>query len=367
MDKEKIFQFALHLLPRIGFKIWKDLITHFKSATEVYANPEKLKNISAYNNLYDLIVDTRFVEEAEKILLDHEQKNIQVISFYDKEYPERLRQIYNPPCFLYKSGNLDLNNLKFIAIVGTRNPSDYGKTIVKNIIEELKAYNVVLVSGMAYGIDILAHKYSLNNKIKNLGVIAGGIDKIYPQYHIPVYKQIISDGGAVITESPLNTTPENYLFPERNRIIAGCSDAVLIIEAGHKSGAKITAKYANDFNRDVFAVPGNIFVETSTGCNELIKNNQAQLVTSFEDIANVINLEKIDNKEGNNEKIDKYENLTHEEKIIVEIIKNNPNMSADEIFYKMNIDNNCKLSAILLNLELNGILELLPGDRYKVI
>ena len=363
--QEKIFQLALQLIPNVGFKMWKELISEFNTATDLFTNLQELRHLKKYKDIYEYIIKKTFVEDAEALLLKHEKENIQVISFFDEEYPYRLKQIPNAPCFLYKNGNLDLNNKNFVAIIGTRSSSRDAEKLVKKVVEGLKNYNIVIVSGMAYGVDILAHKYSLVNEIDTLGIVAGDVKKIYPQYHRPVCREIIASGGAMISESPLGTVAENFLFPARNRIIAGCSDVVVVVEAGKKSGAIITANCANEYDREVFAIPGSIFAETSVGCNDLIKNNKAHLLTCAEDIVEMMNWEQ-DSCKKNLPKENNFENLDSDSRSIVETIKKYPEISLDEIFDKTNI-NSAKLSAILLELEMENIVETLPGDRYRLV
>ena len=175
--QEKIFQLALHLIPNVGFKMWEALISEFNSAVNIFANPQELQHIKKYKDIYKYVSNKSFVDEAEALLLKHEKEKVQVLSFFDEEYPFRLKQIPNAPCFLYTYGNLNLNNKKFLAVVGTRRASRNAHSLVKHILESLKNYDIVIVSGMACGVDILAHKYSLLNEFATLGVVAGDVKK----------------------------------------------------------------------------------------------------------------------------------------------------------------------------------------------
>lgn len=358
------YQLALSMLPRVRFKLWHEAMTIYPSATELYSNPTRLLNHKNLSFLYEYVIRQDCLTAAEKILSSHAKANVEVISYFDDTYPHRLRHISDPPCFLYKRGG-GLNQLRILSIVGTRDASQYGKDVVAGIVKGLSAYDVTIISGLAYGIDAVAHREALRNGICTIGVIAGGIDKLYPRSHKPLCEEIIKEGGAVVTESPLGVKPENYLFPRRNRIIAGCSDAVLIAEAGLKSGALITGACANDYDRDVFAIPGNVYSKTSEGCNAMIRDNKAHLATCAEDIADIMNWPRKETNEEKSEKTMVTVELQGQEKIIFDIIKDNPKIHVDVIAEKANIPC-CQLATILLQLELGNLVDLLPGDKYKI-
>ncbi|MBQ2350517.1 MAG: DNA-processing protein DprA [Cytophagales bacterium] len=357
------YQLALSLLPRVGFKIWHEAIKVCNSAKDLYSNPSILKKYKVLSWLYDYVLRQDGLTTAEKILLSHARVNVEVISYFADTYPHRLRHISDPPCFVYKRGG-DLNTLRMISIVGTREASQYGKDVVAGIVKGLRTYDVTIISGLAYGIDAIAHRESLRNGICTVGIIAGGIDKLYPNSHKPLCEDMIKAGGAVATESPLGVTPENYLFPRRNRIIAGCSDAVLIVEAGLKSGALITGVCANDYDREVLAIPGDVYRTTSEGCNAMIKYNKAHLVTCAEDIAEIMNWTRNKTEEEKTDHTTQV-SLQGQEKIIFDIIKDNPKIHVDTIAERSNITD-YKLANILLQLELDNLIDLLPGDKYKI-
>lgn len=296
------------------------------------------------------------------------KEEVKIISFYDDRYPRKLKEISSAPCFLYVKGDLDLNSLKTLSVVGSRTPSDYGKEMVKKIVREISEYEVSIVSGLAYGIDFLSHDEAIKNNITTIAILAGGLDKVYPVVHKPLAESIVSRGGALMSESPLGVVPENFHFPARNRIIAGFSDATLVVEAGLKSGSNITALCANDYNREVFAIPGNVGNTLSVGCNNLIKKNQAHLTTCAEDIVEIMNWDKkaIGNKnEVKNEKMKTSipKNLDADSKKILIELQRCDSLSIDELLDKTDIPLD-RLSMILLQLELLNLIKILPGNRY---
>ena len=364
-DEEKIYQIALSKIKNVGFVLWKNFIEHFGSATDLYTkNQTTLRQIHKYPTVCQEILNRAHIDESEKLLNEHKHNGINIISYFDNQYPYNLKQIASPPMFLYYKGNMNTKHLHTISIVGTRTPSQYGKNITENFVSALTEYNVDIISGLAYGIDITAHNCALQNNIRTIAVLASGLDKIYPNQHKPIANMILDHDGALISEFPLHTDPNSFNFPTRNRIIAGYSDATLVIEAGEKSGSIITAMRANDYDRDVFAVPGNINSSTSAGCNMLIRNNIAHLVTSVEDIAEIMNWTKDDTNicvqpETN---YDKFDELT---KNIIYIIQKHPNISSDNILNSVDIHIQ-RLSSIILQLELDGIIEVVQGDKYRL-
>eukprot|EP01132_Coremiostelium_polycephalum_P000002 gene2-3_t len=285
-EQEKLCQLALSYVQGVGFSTWRNLIAHFKTAKAIFANApctlkEELPGILPHI-LAQIISKHTFVA-AEKSLITHQKQGIQSISFFDDVYPARLKHTYHPPCFLFTQGNIPFESAKVVSIVGTRKATNYGKEVVEKLIKGLSSYGeVVVVSGLAYGIDVHAHTACLQIGLSTVGVLAGSLDRIYPAVHKNIALKMLEKGG-LVSELPVSSTVEAFQFPKRNRIIAGLSDATLVIEAGAKSGTSITAKLANDCNREVLAVPGPIDAPYSIGCNELIKTQQAHLLTSVED------------------------------------------------------------------------------------
>ena len=369
-EEEKIYQLSLNMIHGVGGQLWKNLITDFGegSAKNVFhATKNDLYSYIKNENIISDILSKKHISITERILRQHKNNNVDIVSFFEESYPLKLKQINDPPAFLYIKGQNILNSKKIISIIGTRTPSTYGEVNTEIFIRDLQYYDVIILSGMAYGIDALAHINALKYCIPTAAIIACGIDYIYPQQHKYLYDKILQQDGAIISEYPLGTKPEKYFFPARNRIIAGCSDVVLIIEAGDKSGTLITAMCANDYDRDVFAVPGDINKITSLGCNKLIKKDIAHLATNVEDIAYIMNWEKRNNVlQGNVEK-KKCEYILDENlNNVLNVIKQNQDISIDGIAMKLNIPTSTLTSWILL-LECNGLIKTLPGNRFQVV
>ena len=369
MNEELIYQLAIFHTKGVGFSIWKHLIDTYKSATNLFNNStqiyENINNV-LYKKIILDIVNKTHLSKAESIFNNNNNKEYKIISYYDEDYPYRLKETYNPPAFLFTKGNTSiLSNKRILSIVGTRSPSTYGKEVTNFLIDSLKDYDITFISGLAYGIDIIAHKKTLEYKIPNIGVIAGGLDKIYPSVHKPIAQQIIENNGILISENPLGVVPESYHFPSRNRIIAGCADAITIIEAGNNSGSLITAYYGNDANRDVFAVPGNINTSTSIGCNKLIKNNIAKMITNGDDIVIDMNWIKSSHVLKENKNNNNLKSLDEDSQKVLLIIKDNPKIFIDNLAAKTDIEIS-KLSVILLKLEIKKIIRTYPGYKYEI-
>ena len=355
-------QLALKLIKGVTGNIWRNLITEFGSADVIFKlNKSELLQVVKNSDICDSIINKCTFSEADEIIEKHEKSNVKIISYFDSGYPYRLKEIYDPPCFLYCKGNNLLNNLRMLSIIGTREPTNYGINNCKKFVFDLKNYDITVISGLAYGIDVVAHQEALNNNIPTLSVLAGGVDIIYPAIHKSIYDKIIGNGGCIISEFPNGTKHDKFRFPLRNRIIAGLSDGILVIEAGEKSGTEITALCGNEYNRDVFAIPGNINSLKSIGCNKLIKSNKALLVNKAQDIAEYMNWNIAGNSELKKEKII----LSDESLEIYNFIKKKNSTTFDEIYQEFDIDTNM-VSSILLKLELNNLIKSINGDKYSV-
>ena len=367
-NDELIYQIALSRVKGLGFSNWKSIIEIVKSAE----NKKELSSIIKNENSIEDIFNKSTLKEAEEIFENNINK-VEIISYFDKDYPLKLQQITNPPCFLYLKGTNILNNERILGVIGTRNPTNYGIDNVKYFLTDLCDYNITTVSGLAYGIDIKAHRESINNNIPTIAVLASGLDNIYPKEHKKDFYNIIEKGGCVISEYELGINIEQYKFAARNRIIAGLCEGLLVIEAGNKSGTEITAYYANEYNREVFAIPGSIYSDKSIGCNNLIKNNIAHLVINYEDILNSLNWNENINSINNNKnnKNDKkninINNLGEDYINIFNFIKNKKIALLDEIIDNFYNINESKISTILLKLEMKNIIFQLPGNKYKIL
>lgn len=366
MDQNRLSLLALHFIPGIGDHIIRQLISYCGSADKVFRTPRgKLLKIPGVGSVTaDVILKGSQFKKAEKEIATAEKNDVQLLFFTDKNYPARLKQLNDAPSLLYVKGNVNFENSKTVGIVGTRKSTDYGKTCVEELVEGLVSHGALIVSGLAYGIDIIAHKQAIKNSLPTVGVLGSGIDVIYPMAHRDVAKKMEQQGG-IVSENPFGTKPDAHNFPSRNRIIAGLSDALVVIEAAEKGGALITSDIANSYNKDVFAFPGNIGRSFSAGCNNLIKSNQAHLITSVKDLEYIMNwhagVDSTKNITSNATDL-----LNDDERIIYRILKENDNpLSVDEISWRSGVTIN-KLAALLLALELKGTIVSLPGKMFKL-
>lgn len=360
-----LHEIALTMVKGIGGITIKSLISYCGNAEEVFKSKknqlEKIPGIGGVTA--EAIIKHKTFERAEKEINFIEKYKIEPLFITSNNYPKRLRNCYDAPALLYFKGNTNLNNQKIVAIVGTRNATSYGKAFCDKLVEGLQRHGLLVVSGLAYGIDIAAHKAALNHKMATIGVLGHGLDRIYPALHRPIAEKMLAQGG-LLTEFPSETNPERSNFPKRNRIIAGMADATIVIEATRKGGALITAEIANSYNKDVFAVPGRVDDEFSDGCNFLIKTNRAQLLTRVEDIEYIMGW--MDDKLIT-QKIEPQLllDLSPEDQKIVNLIKENGSIPIDDLQFKMNIPQS-KLAMALLNLEMQSVIVSLPGKVYRL-
>jgi DNA processing protein len=365
MDTSKIYQVAINLLPGIGNMLARQLISYCGSADKVFLHSKKkLMQIPGIGNkIANSIQNHVTFQAAEEIISKCNRQNIQILHFTDDDYPQRLQQLYDAPDILFYKGNAKLNHSKIISIVGTRRVTSYGRAVTERIIQDLRKHNVTIVSGLAYGVDHIAHQEALNVGLPTIGVIAGGMNNIYPALHINTVKKMYLQGG-IITEHEPDIIPEAHFFPERNRIIAGLSDAVIVIEAAKKGGALITAEFANNYNSEVFAVPGQIGQNYSKGCNNLIKSYKANIFTAVEDLEYILNWEPAQQEESNN--VLNSADLSIPEKKIINVLQKNINgIIIDDLSWKSQIPIN-QIATHLLNLEFRGFVKALPGKKFRI-
>lgn len=351
---------ALSTVPNVGPIRFTSLVKHFGSPEAVLSASEK--ELSDFPDIGPVIASNikRKVdwELAEKQLELMEKNQVQLLTFRDEAYPENLKSIYDPPPFLFKKGEIKNEDKNAIAIVGCRAASQYGKQIAEKIGRELAKRGITIVSGLAWGIDSIGHLSALEENSRTIAVFGSGLDIIYPSENKKLAERIILN-GAVLSEFFLGTKPEKQNFPRRNRLISGLSLGVVIIEAGVKSGALLTARHALEQNREVFAVPGNIGTKTSEGTNRLIKQG-AKLVTSVEDILEELNL-FAESQEKRPPEID-FSSLPDTEKNIFQLISNEP-YHIDKIAQDTSMTTAQALS-VLLSLELKGLVKQLSGMMF---
>lgn len=361
------YRIGLCLLPLIGDINAKKLLAYCGSAQAVFHEKKsKLLKIPGIGEaIADAIINNKNVLDRADEEIEFIAKNdVKALFFLDDNYPHRLKNCYDCPIMLYFKGNVNLNNSKVIGIVGTRQATEYGKNFCNQLIQDLAEYQPLIVSGLAYGIDGAAHKAAIDYNIPTVGVLAHGLDTIYPALHKNMAEKMLKNGG-LLTEFLSKSNPDRENFPKRNRIVAGMCDAIIVVESGRKGGALITAEIANTYNRDVFAVPGKINDLHSQGCNYLIKVNKAALIESAADIEYILGWEK-EKKESKPIQRSLFVELNEEEQVIVNILKNESPCSIDNLCIKANMQSS-KVVAILLNLEFNGIVSCLPGKHYKLL
>ncbi len=365
MDQNRLSLLALHFIPGLGDYLIRQLVSYCGSPEKVFKMPKgKLLKIPGVGSITaeGIILGKPFAE-AEKELRKAEKEKVDLIFYTDKNYPSRLRQINDAPTMLYAKGKMDLENPKAVAIVGTRQSTAYGKECVENLVKDLVLHQALVISGLAYGIDIHAHKQAVRHGLSTIGVMGSGMDVIYPSAHREVATKMMENGG-LLTEHPFGTQPDAHNFPARNRIVAGLSDAIIIVEAAEKGGALITADIANSYNKDVFAFPGNVKQSHSAGCNNLIKSNRAHLITSVRDLQYIMNWD-VGVKPAKAEPVI-LEGYTQDEQLIIKtLLENNKQLMIDEISWKTNLPIS-RLASILLTLEFKGLMASLPGKVYKL-
>lgn len=364
MDKDLQYKIALTLIPKIGHLNAKKLIAYCGGVEAVFSesvvNLNKIPNIgrSIINSLKSADVMNRAEMEMKYI----EKNGIQTLFYLDEEYPNRLRQCDDGPTLLYYNGNADLNTAQILSIVGTRQASNHGTEICEEIISEFKNTNTLIISGLAYGIDTCAHKNSLKYGLQTVGVLGHGLDKIYPAENRKFADKMIEQGG-LLTEFKTGTKPNRENFPMRNRIVAGLSDATLVVESKARGGSLITAFLAIDYNRDVFAIPGRPKDENSAGCNMLIKKNVAHLVNNAKDIKELMNWEE--NQEKPVAQKQMFVELSNDEEFIMNHLSDTPT-SVDQLSIISKLPMS-KTTSLLLALEFKGLVKSLPGKMYKCI
>lgn len=360
----RIYQIALSQLQGIGPKKAKILVSFLGSEEAVFK--ESTQALSKIEGIGTSIVRSLNREVAINLAkkeIDYIEKNsIRTIFYQDEEYPNKLRHCDDGPVVLFGKGKLDFNS-RNIAIVGTRKATPYGKKMVDEFIEDLVDYDVQIISGLAFGIDIHAHKKSLEKKIPTIAVLGTGFDKLHPAEHRNIAVQMEQEGG-IITEFLGESVVDASNFPKRNRIVAGISEATVVVESADKGGSMITARLAMDYNRDVFAFPGNADKFSSAGCNSLIKSNKAMLITSAEDVIKTMAWEN-ENAFGSVQ-TNLFVELNPEEDKIVTALREKGELDIDNLGHSVGLTSS-QMALHLLNLELKGAIEALAGKKYKAI
>lgn len=367
MHNELLYQLALTLVPNIGDVQSKILVQHFGDARSIFKTKtsllEKIEGIGSIRA--NSIKDFDDFHIAEKELEFIEKYKIKTFFLTDKEYPQRLLNCYDSPTLLFYKGSADLNASKIVAIVGTRSYTEYGKQFTEKLVKDLSEQNITIISGLAFGIDAFAHRAALKNNLPTVGIVGHGLDKIYPSDHAGLAKDMIKNNGGILSEFFSGTKPDKHNFPLRNRVVAGLSDATVLVETNIKGGSMITGNLANAYNRDVFAVPGRTTDTKSSGCNHLIKNNKAILLTDADELLDVMGWkEKTKTKTKKQKEL--FIELSPEEKQIIQLLQEKDSVSIDEINLSSGLSSS-SVAAALLNLELQNVVASLPGKMYRLI
>ncbi|MFT5646068.1 MAG: DNA processing protein [Aureispira sp.] len=364
-EQDLFYLLALQRVEGVGDIIAKKLLTHCGSAEAVFKT--KTTQLAAIDGVGSMLLrslkDKSIFQKANLELEFIKSNDFNAISFQDKKYPDRLRHCIDGPLLLFTSGNIDLKNRKIISIVGTRQITSYGTEFCRKLIEDLAPLDPIIVSGFAYGVDIVAHQLAMEQKLQTIGVLAHGLNQIYPKTH-KKYVAKVEENGGFMTEFWSSSNPDKENFVRRNRIVAGMSEATIVIESADRGGSLITANIANDYNRDVFAVPGRVTDKYSQGCNNLIKTQKANVLTSAADLVYILNWDiQKDTKpvqkqlfvtlEDDEQKV--YDYLLKTGKELMDIIA----LRCDFPIYK--------ISGMLLNMELKGVVRPLPGKLFEAI
>ncbi len=364
-EDDLLYVLALQKVDGVGDVMAKKLIAHCGSAEEVFKTPKN--KLASINQISSIIIknltDKSIFEKAENELQYIQNHQIQTMYFQDDNYPMRLKHCYDGPVLLFSAGNIDLENPRIISIVGTRQITSHGTEFCRKLISDLAPLNPIIVSGFAYGVDIVAHQAAMDMGLQTIAVVAHGMSQIYPAVH-KKYVRRIEENGGFLTEFWSGGNPDKENFVRRNRIVAGMSEATIVIESAERGGSLITANLANDYNRDVFAVPGRTSDKFSQGCNNLIKTQKANLLTSAADVMYILNWELENRKKVIQKQL--FITLEPDEQRVYDYMQANGKSEMDLIAIKCQLPI-YKLSSILLNLELKGVARPLPGKMFEAI
>lgn len=365
MLQEKLYQLALGMIPGIGSVYTRALISHFGSAERVFQIPKgKLLQVPGIGRvLAEALSNTReALMKAESQLAKAEKEHVRLLFYTEPEYPARLKEVADAPVLLFVKGNVDMNISRTVAIVGTRSATAYGRDQTDKLVRELLPWSPLIVSGLAYGIDICAHQSALHYGLPTLGVMASGMDYIYPALHKETARKMLQNGG-LATEYVFGTMPETPFFPARNRIVAALSDVTVVVEAAERGGALITAELANSYNREIFALPGNVDQSHSKGCLNLIRDHKAHILTDTNDLIKLMSWDQPAKKKAVHII---PEHLSETEKQILNVLHDQGELQIDDLSWKASVPLN-RLAGLLLQLEMEGLVKALPGKRFKKI
>lgn len=369
MEEESLFyMLALQTTTSVGPITAKRLIEYFGSAKEVFLAKEKEINAvhRIGHTLYKNLQQVDVMHRAESELKNIAKYGLSCYSYQCADYPTLLKECEDSPLLFFStSSSLNFSGRKILSFIGTRNPSKQGVAICTELIKDLKAYNPIIISGLAYGVDVTAHLAALDNGLDTYAVLGHGLNRIYPDAHTSVAKRIVDNGGGCISEFWINSKVDRENFIQRNRIVAGMSQATIVVESAIKGGSMTTVTFANDYNRDVFAVPGRVGDLMSAGCNQIIKKNRAQLLTSASDIIETLNWDSTV-KSPKVIQPQLFLDLSPDEELIVECLQKCERELLDMIALSCSLPI-YKVSSVLLNLEMLGMVRPLPGKYFELV
>ena len=369
-NDERICSIALTLCPGIGHIGAKRLIDGIGSAAGVFSQrkelPELLPGVSP--TIVTALDNPAAFLRAEHEMEFVEKNRLTCLTLKDEAYPSRLRECEDAPVVLFFKGHTDFNRLRVINMVGTRNATEYGKQFCVDFLRDLSSHypDVLVVSGLAYGIDIHAHRAALANNLSTVAVLAHGLDRIYPYVHRKTAVDMLDNGG-LLTEFLTETTPDRHNFVSRNRIVAGMCDATIVVESAAKGGSLITADLADGYHRDCFAVPGRVTDTASIGCNRLIRDNKAALVQSAEEFVKTMgwaSIEPAAKAAGIQRNL--FPELTDEEELVVRILTHQGDLHINALVVEADIPVN-RMSTLLFELEMKGMVKVLVGGVYRLL
>ncbi|MHA6247854.1 DNA-processing protein DprA [Pontibacter sp. CAU 1760] len=371
-DDQRLYEVALTRLPGVGPQLTRQLVSYCGSPQNVFACPSgKLLKIPGIGpGIAKGILDgaKNTLLEAEALLRKAEEQEVELLFYTSPRFPDRLKQLPDAPTLLYYRGNANLNHPRIISIVGTRQVTSYGQTVTERIVEDLKAHNVMVVSGLAYGIDIITHRAALQAGLPTIGVMASGPDIIYPAVHRKYAERMLQQGG-LLTENIFGTKPDAPRFPARNRIIAGMADCTLVVEATLKSGTLITANLAHSYDKEVMAVPGNINSPSSEGPNHLIRSLKAAAYTTITDLVELMNWDLQDEAVARNKArtpVFDATDYTPDELKVLRVLQQIKEEQMDNLSWKSQMPVSL-LASVLLSLEFKGIIKAMPGKKFGLI
>lgn len=364
-DQDLFYLLALLKVDGVGDIMAKKMLMHCGNAENVFKT--KINQIAAIDGVGSVLLknlkDNSIFDKANRELEFIKSNDVKVSFFQDQDYPERLKHCFDSPVLIFSSGNINLKNKKIISIVGTRQITSYGIQFCKKLIDDLAPLDPIIVSGFAYGVDIVAHQLAMDYNLQTIGVLAHGLNQIYPKTH-KKYVAAMEQNGGFITEFWSTSNPDKENFVRRNRIVAGMTEATIVIESADRGGSLITANLANDYNRDVFAVPGRVTDKYSQGCNDLIKTQKANVLTSAADLIYILNW-NIENK-GKTVQKQLFVELEADEQKVYDFLLKNGKELLDMIALQCDLPI-YKISGLLLNMELKGVIRPLPGKLFEAI